>query len=75
MKKLFRLSAFLLLCSSMSVNAFNHTTDVNGWGYTEIRQRSLLPILVPMGAVAIAGAIAFIVDQCNSNTSEHSHQY
>ncbi|KAF3363171.1 hypothetical protein PHSC3_000358 [Chlamydiales bacterium STE3] len=66
----------LLLTFSISqLHASNYTTEVNGWGYTEIRQRSLLPILTPLGAVTIAGTIAFLVDQAQSSRGSQSHQH
>ncbi|MGK5594867.1 MAG: hypothetical protein ACSNEK_05880 [Parachlamydiaceae bacterium] len=73
MNKFFRFLALLLIFSTTTINAFNQTTDANGWGYAEVRQRSLLPIIIPLGAAALAGAIAFIVDQCEADHGGHSH--
>lgn len=54
--------------------AANFTTDVNGWGYSEIRQSTLLPVLVPLGAAAIMMTVAYLVNESSSgNHHHHAH--
>lgn len=55
--------------------AANFTADVNGWGYSEIRQSTLLPVLVPLGAAAIMMTVAYLVNESSSGNHHHHHAH
>lgn len=63
------LGTFLMILPLSTLSAVNHTTDVNGWGYTEIREFTIKPYAIPIGAAILLISIAYLVEECQVRNS------